>query len=224
MDANLSIWGSSAERNIPLAVLAVSSIVSFVCWLIYFKEPLILTVYSVLVVVSVGFMVAGAFVASAIASISFGALGLAIIRLAAVCMACEAVDGLFMLADIPMSGIMNWAVRFGVFVGLMMWFFSLEYSEVVITAIITQGLKFILGFVIIALVMSGALSGSSSADDADYAPKGGAPAAMEAGEGDGEASATTQAGEEQQAQEQTEEDEQQKSKPRTSRRRRDGGE
>lgn len=154
-DENVSLWGGREERRPALILAGVGSAIfigAMVYW--YGNNPTMFGLGMGLALMQVVAMTLAAFAVSAVAGISFGVLGLAVLRFAAVLMCCEAVHVAFNFADIPFSGMLRMSVVMATFWFLSMWMFSLEFDEVRILGFVYFVIKAAFTFLIIGLVMS----------------------------------------------------------------------
>lgn len=153
-DSNASFWGAPSERTSPIWVLCIAAVIAFGSVLYRYGSPTVISVYSIAIVISVGFMIGGAFLTAMMTGINFGVLGLAIIRLGAICLVSEAIVGLVAVIGNPILVLLSYVVRLFVFWGMMMSYFELTVKEVFVTVIITFILRFVAGFLIAMMLIS----------------------------------------------------------------------
>lgn len=163
---NMSFWGHPKERAVPFIMLGVSMAVFY--GVVGFKGEidgegfLFWSIYSVLCAVG---LTGAAFVTAGVAGMSFGIMGIGILRLMAISYACLAVN--VVCYQIPYSGFVNSALTYAIFTFGLMGFFGLEYAETRIVAFVSVVLKFLL--LILALIIGDKIgSGHSSSDDDDF--------------------------------------------------------
>lgn len=154
LESNLSFWGAPSERKGPIWVLCVSAVIAFGAVFYQQGDPLAITFYSIAIIISVGFMVAGAFLTAMMTGINFGVLGLAIIKLSAVCLVSEAIINAAGVVDNPILYLLSYLVRFVVFYGMMVTYFELTVKEVFVTAFITFLVRFVAGFILVMALVS----------------------------------------------------------------------
>lgn len=153
LDANMSVWGAPAERKVPLIVLCVSTLVYFVAVVIKHETPLAISVYSIEMFIRVGLMLLAAHAVAKFAGTSFGVLGLGIIKLAAVCVVCEAIRELGRMTGLG-GALLAWAVALITFYALLINWFEMTFGEALLTAITAWAINWIAAVVLIAVLVS----------------------------------------------------------------------
>jgi hypothetical protein len=166
---NLSFWGLPKERVVPLIMLGASMMVFFGAYAFSKNSSgelmLLMTVYSV--VCAIG-LTAAAFVTAGVAGMSFGIMGIGILRLMAISYATLAVNAVFDVMAIPFTGFINSAITYAIFTFGLMGFFGLDYAETRVVAFVSMILKFVFGFAAIFLVgFLLAAGGHHRSDDLD---------------------------------------------------------
>lgn len=153
-DLNSSVWGAPAERRVPLAMLAVSGLIVLGSILHDHGSPTAITVYSVVIVLKLAIMVVAAAATASFADISFGVLGLAVMRFAAIFLTYDAIVGAS--GWVPMAGFVFIGYMLGLlFYLLAMWkFFEMTMKEIFILYIITLALQWILSAALFAVAVA----------------------------------------------------------------------
>lgn len=92
--------------------------------------------------------------------ISLGAPGEAVLKLIAVALLPAAVEGLIG-SMFPGGFMLGWAVAYGLYLTLLMWFFDLDGSETMILSVIIWAIRTWAGMAIVGLILGAVMSGSA---------------------------------------------------------------
>lgn len=155
LDAGLSVWGHPDERRTPLIMLCVSTAIVLGLLVYQYGDPLEISIYFVIKVIQIAVMIGAAAATASFMGISFGVLGLAVIRFGAVYTTYDAIT-LGLLAVSPgLAG-----AFFGSMIGLiflivaLMRFFQLTLFELFMLGLISLGLRWLISIVLMAIAFA----------------------------------------------------------------------
>lgn len=166
---NQAFWGRPKDKVVPLITIGVSSAIIFGMAAFQYHSGLLLAVVMVYSLVSVAGLVIAAFVAAAVGGISFGIMGIAMMRLAAISFACTALDALMVFGGLWWLVFLRGTLTYAIFTFGLMGFFELDYGETRVVAFVSVVLKWVLRLGLMAVI--GLVAGSANHDgDDDEAP------------------------------------------------------